>query len=84
MGMKCTKIGGSELANSRVTFAGAVTYLASGKEIKEQNLKPCENSMLSGQITSLFPLGFCGMITYSWWANRVVSEFVDPNFRAQK
>ncbi|XP_075873674.1 claudin-10 [Nelusetta ayraudi] len=57
IGMKCTKIGGSELANSRVTFAGAVTYLASG---------------------------FCGMITYSWWANRVVSEFVDPNFRAQK
>lgn len=31
IGMKCTKIGGSELANSRVTFAGAVTYLASGK-----------------------------------------------------
>lgn len=30
-----------------------------------------------------FP-GFCGMITYSWWANRVISEFVDPNFRAQK
>ncbi|TNM94187.1 hypothetical protein fugu_002363 [Takifugu bimaculatus] len=57
IGMKCTKIGGSELANSRVTFAGAVTYLASG---------------------------FCGMITYSWWANRVISEFVDPNFRAQK
>ncbi|CAG04950.1 unnamed protein product [Tetraodon nigroviridis] len=27
--------------------------------------------------------GFCGMITYSWWANRVISEFVDPNFRAQ-
>lgn len=31
IGMKCTKIGGSEIANSRVTFAGAVTYLASGK-----------------------------------------------------
>lgn len=29
--MKCTKIGGSELANSRVTFAGAVTYLVSGQ-----------------------------------------------------
>lgn len=42
------------------------------------------NLVLSGQIRSLFPLGFCGMITYSWWANRVVSEFVDPNFRAQK
>ncbi|XP_035533373.1 claudin-10 [Morone saxatilis] len=57
VGMKCTKIGGSEIANSRVTFAGGITYLVSG---------------------------FCGMITYSWWANKVISEFVDPNFRAQK
>ncbi|XP_020772846.1 claudin-10-like [Boleophthalmus pectinirostris] len=57
IGMKCTKIGGSEIVNARVTFAGALTYLASG---------------------------FCGMITYSWWAHKVISEFVDPNFRAQK
>ncbi|XP_058509381.1 claudin-10 [Solea solea] len=57
IGMKCTKIGGSELANSRVTFAGALTFLVSGT---------------------------CGMITYSWWANKVVREFLDPHFRAQK
>ncbi|KAJ8003448.1 hypothetical protein DPEC_G00148430 [Dallia pectoralis] len=57
IGMKCTKIGGSELANARVTFAGGITYLASG---------------------------FCGLIVYSWWGNKVRSEFVDPNFRAQK
>ncbi|XP_061700489.1 claudin-10 [Syngnathoides biaculeatus] len=57
IGMKCTKIGGSEVANARVTFAGGLTYLTSG---------------------------FCGMITYSWWANRVITEFLDPNFRAQK
>lgn len=31
IGMKCTKIGGSELANARVTFAASVTYLASGE-----------------------------------------------------
>ncbi|KAL2087477.1 hypothetical protein ACEWY4_016305 [Coilia grayii] len=30
IGMKCTKIGGSELANARVTFAASITYLASG------------------------------------------------------
>ncbi|XP_026870279.2 claudin-10 [Electrophorus electricus] len=30
IGMKCTKIGGSELANARVTFAAALTYMASG------------------------------------------------------
>ncbi|XP_017288313.1 claudin-10 [Kryptolebias marmoratus] len=57
IGMKCTKIGGTEIINARVTFSGGVTYLVSG---------------------------FCGMILYSWWANRVISEFVDPNFRAQK
>ncbi|XP_062384078.1 claudin-10 [Sardina pilchardus] len=57
IGMKCTKIGGSEMANARVTFAASVTYLA---------------------------CGFSGMIVYSWWGNKVRSEFVDPNFRAQK
>ncbi|XP_061652577.1 claudin-10 isoform X2 [Phyllopteryx taeniolatus] len=57
IGMKCTKIGGSEVANARVTFAGGITYLTSG---------------------------FCGIITYSWWANRVITEFLNPNFRAQK
>ncbi|KAI4886647.1 hypothetical protein NFI96_012766 [Prochilodus magdalenae] len=31
IGMKCTKIGGSELANARVTFAAALTYMASGR-----------------------------------------------------
>lgn len=30
IGMKCTKIGGSELANARVTFAAGLTYMASG------------------------------------------------------
>ncbi|XP_061652587.1 claudin-10 isoform X3 [Phyllopteryx taeniolatus] len=29
IGMKCTKIGGSEVANARVTFAGGITYLTS-------------------------------------------------------
>lgn len=31
VGMKCTKIGGSEIANARVTFAGAITYVVSGE-----------------------------------------------------
>uniref|UniRef100_A0A3B4ZWV0 Claudin-10-like n=1 Tax=Stegastes partitus TaxID=144197 RepID=A0A3B4ZWV0_9TELE len=51
IGMKCTKIGGSEIANARVTFAGGITYLVSG---------------------------FCGMITYSWWANRVITDVYVP------
>lgn len=31
IGMKCTKIGGSEIANARVTLAAAFTFMASGK-----------------------------------------------------
>ncbi|XP_026219571.1 claudin-10-like isoform X3 [Anabas testudineus] len=57
IGMKCTKIGGSEIANARVTFAGGLTYMVSG---------------------------FCGMITYSWWANKTRTEFVDPLFMDAK
>ncbi|XP_046887078.1 claudin-10 [Hypomesus transpacificus] len=57
VGMKCTKIGGSEIANARVTFAGAITYVVSG---------------------------FCGLITYSLWGNKIRREFVDPTFHGQK
>lgn len=57
VGMKCTKIGGSEIANARVTFAGGITYLVSG---------------------------FCGFVTYSWWGNKIRSEFVDPTFNGTK
>uniref|UniRef100_A0A672TD96 Claudin 10 n=1 Tax=Sinocyclocheilus grahami TaxID=75366 RepID=A0A672TD96_SINGR len=57
IGMKCTKIGGSELANARVTFAAGLTYMASS---------------------------FCGMIVYSWWGNKMRSDFVDPYYLEQK
>uniref|UniRef100_A0A3B4WLZ8 Claudin n=1 Tax=Seriola lalandi dorsalis TaxID=1841481 RepID=A0A3B4WLZ8_SERLL len=30
VGMKCTKVGGSEIANARVTFAGGMNYLIGG------------------------------------------------------
>uniref|UniRef100_A0A3B5A193 Claudin n=1 Tax=Stegastes partitus TaxID=144197 RepID=A0A3B5A193_9TELE len=30
VGMKCTKLGGSEIANARVTFAGGMNYLIGG------------------------------------------------------
>jgi len=33
IGMKCTKIGGTEITNARVTFSGGITYLASGRNI---------------------------------------------------
>ncbi|KAK2856768.1 hypothetical protein Q5P01_005503 [Channa striata] len=57
IGMKCTKIGGSEIANATVTFAAGITYLLSG---------------------------LCGMITYSLWANKNITEFMDPLVMNQK
>lgn len=62
IGMKCTKIGGSELANSRVTFAGAVTYLASGKS----NNKTKNFCVLFGDVLQ------SGVIAVSFFLNRVL------------
>lgn len=33
VGMKCTKLGGSEIVNARITFAAGITYLLSGKRL---------------------------------------------------
>ncbi|XP_076858193.1 claudin-7-like isoform X5 [Brachyhypopomus gauderio] len=57
VGMKCTKLGGSEIVNARVTVAAGINYLASG---------------------------FCAMFAFSWYGNKVISEFQDPNHRTQK
>ncbi|XP_064167163.1 uncharacterized protein LOC135241004 isoform X1 [Anguilla rostrata] len=57
VGMKCTKIGGSDIVNAKVTFAAGINYLISG---------------------------FCAMIAFSWYGNKIRAEFVDPNYKAQK
>ncbi|CAL8369398.1 unnamed protein product [Arctogadus glacialis] len=57
VGMKCTKIGGSEIANARVTFAAGMNFLISG---------------------------LCSMVAFSFYGNKIRSEFQDQNFRAQK
>ncbi|KAL6485284.1 hypothetical protein MHYP_G00073290 [Metynnis hypsauchen] len=57
VGMKCTKLGGSDITNARVTFAAGMNYLASG---------------------------LCAMFAYSWYGNRIISEFLDPTYPTQK
>ncbi|TRY91663.1 hypothetical protein DNTS_003329 [Danionella cerebrum] len=57
VGMKCTKVGGSERDNAKITFAGGITFFSSG---------------------------LCGMFAYSWYGHRVVSEFMDPNYRGKR
>ncbi|KAL4608909.1 claudin-10-like [Arapaima gigas] len=57
IGMKCTKVGGSDTIKARVTFSAGLNYLISG---------------------------FCAMIAYCWYGNKLRSEFVDPNFMYDK
>ncbi|XP_012680511.1 claudin-10 [Clupea harengus] len=57
VGMKCTKIGGTEIINARVTFAAGMNYLVSG---------------------------LCSMFAFSWYGSKVVAEFKNPNYKAQK
>lgn len=54
IGMKCTKIGGTEIVNSRVTFSGAITYLASGKQSFNDWLISFQNSQKEVLKYSLF------------------------------
>ncbi|MBN3318656.1 CLD10 protein, partial [Atractosteus spatula] len=71
IGMKCTKIGGSEIANARVTFAAGANYLIAACVWK-----------LSAKL--FFLTGLTSMIAFSWYGNKIRAEFVDPNFKAQK
>ncbi|XP_026879093.2 claudin-10 [Electrophorus electricus] len=57
VGMKCTKLGGSEMMNARITFTAGMIYFASG---------------------------FCAMFAFSWYGNKVISGFLDPNHRTLK
>ncbi|XP_004081989.1 claudin-10-like [Oryzias latipes] len=57
VGMKCTKIGGSEIVNAKVTFAGGMNYLVGG---------------------------ICAMVAFSYYGNKIRSEFDDPNYVEQK
>ncbi|XP_012728690.2 claudin-10 [Fundulus heteroclitus] len=57
VGMKCTKIGGSERTNAKVTFAGGMNYLIGG---------------------------LCAMVAFSYYGNKIRSEFDDPTYNEQK
>ncbi|XP_052004964.1 claudin-10 [Xyrauchen texanus] len=57
VGMKCTKLGGSEIVNARITFTAGINYSLSG---------------------------LCAMFAYSWYGNKVIYEFMDPNYKAKK
>ncbi|XP_043089974.1 claudin-10 isoform X1 [Puntigrus tetrazona] len=78
VGMKCTKLGGSEYVNARVTFAAGMNYLVSGKHLHLSSM------FQDASLTRVSVLGLCGMVAYSWYAHKVISEFMDPNYKAKK
>uniref|UniRef100_A0A3Q1FZH5 Claudin n=1 Tax=Acanthochromis polyacanthus TaxID=80966 RepID=A0A3Q1FZH5_9TELE len=58
IGMKCTKIGGSEIVNARVTFAGGITYLVSGKHVRTCSCSCCISSSISSSDRPRRPISF--------------------------
>ncbi|XP_072541389.1 claudin-10 [Salminus brasiliensis] len=57
IGMKCTKLGGSDITNARITFAAGMNYFASG---------------------------LCAMFAFSWYGNKIITEFQDPTHRTKR
>lgn len=83
--MKCTKIGGSEIANARVTFAGGINYFIGGKVsrcLKEAILKYIMWLIIQKYVCMVS--GLCSMIAFSFYGNRLRAEFQDPYIKTTK
>lgn len=52
VGMKCTKIGGTEIVNARVTFAGGMNYLIGGTEKLSKSPKNRDGSGVNVSFSS--------------------------------
>ncbi len=66
--------------NARVTFAAGMNYLLSGKHLHlSGRLQYMHASLICVSV-----LGLSGMFAYSWYAHKVISEFMDPNYKAKK
>lgn len=85
VGMKCTKVGGSEIANARVTFAGGMNYLIGGETL--QLFERCHiemDCMITLELNVCIVSGICSMVAFSYYGYKIVSEFKDPNYKEQK
>ncbi|KAJ6660875.1 hypothetical protein lerEdw1_017032 [Lerista edwardsae] len=81
VGMKCTKVGGSDQTKAKVAcVAGLIFILSAARRIRFTRI-------VQVPITVLFSicciLGLCGMSGCSLYAHRITSEFFDPTFMAQ-
>lgn len=85
VGMKCTKVGGTEIANARVTFTGGMNYFIGGTvqchsvisewTVLKNLLKKVNVAVVSGM---------CAMVAFSYYGHKIVSEFKDPFYKEQK
>lgn len=71
VGMKCTKIGGTEIVNARVTFAGGMNYLIGGT--KKLSKSPKETVL---EVTCCF---FQGCVL--WLRSPIMGTKSEQNFK---
>lgn len=86
IGMKCTKIGGSETTKARLTVLSGFHFILNGKRLRK--LYRATVGQMSGQpeaeILLISSAGLCSMTACSIYAHRITTDFFDPLFVAQK
>lgn len=70
VGMKCTKIGGSEITNAKVTFAGGMNYLIGGKNPKRPHCSTPNDGIFKLLSLHCFRHVFNGVILLLWTQNQ--------------
>lgn len=88
IGMKCTRIGGSDKIKARIAFFAGFNFILSGNYMTSNKLQsetifyalPCLVDILS----LVFVVGLCSLTACSLYAHKITSEFFDPMFVAQK
>lgn len=87
VGMKCTKIGGSDQNKAKIACFAGIDFILSGESKWPINglifFFDDKNSYLFIYFF-LFFAGLCSLSACSLYAHRITSEFFDPMFVAQK
>ena len=85
IGMKCTKIGGSETTKARLTVLSGFHFILSGVCLDLLNY-PLISFCFEFKVSILVFVfaGLCCMTACSIYAHRITTDFFDPMFVAQK
>ncbi|AWP13178.1 hypothetical protein SMAX5B_018353 [Scophthalmus maximus] len=87
-GMECTYIGGADKGKDKMVLAGAVFHLLGVVRYQHKNgLQDCGNvhgDWLLCHLCDWMDPRMCSMIAFSYYGNKIRSEFDDPHYKAQK